>query len=123
MSQSPNDTTKLLVDYLETCNEALAKHDDETPYKQIIALADDKLAGKELGFAVYDHDPDAPHDFFTVEMSNGKLHFVEHGKRDPDIVWKTPQEYLEKVVDNQQRYIDEPSKLDLDWLKSRVGLG
>lgn len=121
-TQTPNETTKLLIDYLETCNAAMAQHDDELPYKQLIELADDKIGGKEMAVAVYDDDPDAPHDFFTIEMADGALHFVSHGKGDPDIVWKTPRSYLEKVVKNRGDYVDKPSKLDLDWLKARVGV-
>lgn len=122
-TDTPNDNTKLMIDYLDTCNAALARHEDETPYKQLIELADKKLNDKEIAVALYDDDPDAPHDFFTIEMTDGALHFLQHGKRSPDLVWKTPRAYLKKVVDEPQAYIDEPSKLDFDWLKARVGIG
>jgi len=121
-TKTPNETTKLFIDYLDTCNAAMSQHEDEFPYKQILDLAEDEIRGKEMGVAVYGSDPDSPHDFFTVEMTDGALHFVEHGKREPDLVWKTPRSYLEKVVRNRGDYIDKPSKLDLDWLKARVGV-
>jgi hypothetical protein len=116
------DTTKLMVDYLNTCNTALAQHADEFPYKQLKQLAQEKLSGKEMGVAVYKDDPSSPHDFFTIRMTDDQFQLVQHGKRDPDIVWKTPRAYLSKVVDNPDDYIEKPAKLDLEWLKSRVGL-
>jgi len=121
-TENINATTKLFIEYLDTCNTAIRRHDDEFPYKQLISLADDKLGDKEIGVAVYADDPDSPHDFFTIEMKDGAFHFLEHGKNAPDIAWRTPRQHLQQVVDNPDRYIDNPSKLDLDWIKARVGL-
>jgi len=42
---------------------------------------------------------------------------------DPSITWTVTREYLEEIVKDPDTYIEHPEKLDLDWLKSRLGLG
>lgn len=116
------DTTTLFVDYLNTCNAAIDAHKTEFPFDKIIQAGEKLLRDKKLGVAIYKDDASTPYDFFTIKLENGALHLVEHGKADPDIVWKTSRPHLEKVVDNKQEFITHPAKLDLDWLKSRVGI-
>jgi hypothetical protein len=36
--------------------------------------------------------------------------------------WKVNVSYLQQVVDNPQEYIDNPAKLDFDWLRDRLKL-
>lgn len=107
---------------LNTTNAALEKHADRTPFKQILAAADRVLADHKLGIAVYADDPEHPHDYFTVRYSNGSFELVSHGKDDPDVAASVSLDYLEEVAQNPQRYIDNPLKLDLDWLTSRLDL-
>ena len=33
---------------------------------------------------------------------------------------RDPREYLQSIVDDPQKYVDNPTKLDLDWLKYRL---
>jgi len=121
MTQTTNNNT-LFVDYLNTCNAALDAHKNEFPYDKIIAAGDKMLDGKKLGVAIYKDDPDKPHDFFTVRFSGGAFELLKHGKDDPNVAWKTSQEHMRQVVENKQEYIEHPAKLDLDWMKSRVGI-
>jgi len=58
-----------------------------------------------------------------VRFSNGRFELVGRGKReDPGITWTVSRGYLETVVEDPDRYLEHPEKLDLDWLKSRLGL-
>jgi hypothetical protein len=41
---------------------------------------------------------------------------------DPDIDWKVSRDYLRKVSSNPDQYIDNPARLDVDWLTSCAGL-
>lgn len=118
---APTETAALFVDYLNTCNTVLAKNKDEFPFDEIIAQANKILAGKTIGVSVYKDDPERPRETFTVAMTKGVLHFVESKMR-PNLTWKVKEEYMRQVVDNQREYIEHPTKLDLDWLKSRIGL-
>ncbi|MDX1649123.1 MAG: hypothetical protein R3263_04645 [Myxococcota bacterium] len=116
------DTVSLFTQYLNVVNAAVAAHKDETPYKQMIQAAD-KLAGDtRFGVEVYADDPGEPYESFTVRHDEGRLELVAHGKEDVDLDWKVSRDYLQKVVDDAQTYIDEPGRLDLDWLRSRLPL-
>jgi len=116
------DNTKVFTNALNTVNAALAKHADEMPFKQILAAAGRVLADRNLGIAVYKDDPAHPHDYFTVRFGEGAFELVSHGKEEPEIDGKVSLEYLESVAGDPDRYIDNPLKLDLDWLTSRLGI-
>jgi hypothetical protein len=105
---------------LDVFNEAIAAHESASPYREILAMGDKLFGGKNVGVAVYKDNPDQPFDYFTVRFLNGKLELVARGKQEPEIAWKVSQDYLSKVSENPRDYIDNPVKLDWDWLKSRI---
>lgn len=119
---SQPDDTALFTRALNTMNAALADNADRMPFKQILSVADKAAGDRPIGVAVYKDDPGTPHDYFTIKFSEGAFELLSHGKQDPDIAWKVSVEYLEKLGDNPERYIEDPFKLDLDWLKSRFGI-
>ena len=115
-------TDILLTEYISICNRAIASHRDSFPFRQLLEVAE-KLAGdKTFAVAIYADNPKRPHDYFTIELLDGLFVVVAHGKKDPDITWRVRQSYLEQVVSDPQTYIENPAKLDWDWLKSRVGV-
>lgn len=118
-----SDTSLLFTRYLEVVNSALEKHRDNFPYKQLAAAGDRFLGEKKLGVSVYKDDAKHPHDFFTVNFKGGSFNLVSHGKNDPDATWKVKEKHLHSVVENPQTFIEHPSKLEIDWIKSRIGLG
>jgi hypothetical protein len=111
------------VESLNVVNAALAENKDKFPYEQILAAAGNFAEDRNLGVAVYKDDPSKPFDYFTVRLRDGKFELVSHGKEDPDIAWRVSQEYLDRVANNAEEYIAHPAKLDLDWLKDRLGVG
>lgn len=115
-------TDALFTQYLDIVNRSIGEHRDEFPYDKMIAASDKLLADKNVGVAVYKDDPAHPHHWFTIQMKGGTLDLVSHGKSDTDIVWKVDEHHLENVVQAPQPYIDQPVKLDLDWLKTRIGI-
>lgn len=115
-------TETLFLEYLNTMNRALAEHENETPYKQIIDASERVLGNKKLGVAIYKNDPDSPHDFYTVEFTDGRIAFVSHGKDAPEYSWKTKESFMADVVENKDDYIQNPAKLNWDWLKNRLGV-
>jgi len=121
-TQTPENTETLFLEYLNTLNQALAAHRNQMPYKQIIDASDKVFGDRKLGVAVYKTDPSAPHDFYTVKMVDGRIAFVSHGKDAPEYSWKTKEAFMKDVVDNKQYYVDNPSKLNWDWLTSRIGM-
>jgi hypothetical protein len=122
MNSQEMDTETLFTQYLNTLNAAIDKHATEFPYKQLIKAGDKALHGRNLGVAIYKDDPGKPHDYYTIRFENGHVEYVTHGKDKPAIAWKAKREYLEKVVDHPGDYIEHPSRLDIDWLKTRAGL-
>jgi hypothetical protein len=117
-----SETTGLFTSALHVMNEALDKNRDKTPYKQIIDALDRAAEGERFGVAIYEDDPEAPFDFYTIAYRNGQLELVEHGKGDTAVNWKTPRSYLRELVDNRKEYIENPAKMDWDWVKARFGL-
>jgi len=116
-------TASAFTEYITIVNRALGEHRDETPYKQLISLGEKALDGRRIGVAVYKNDPANPHEWFTVRFKNGKFDLEEHGKKpERDFDWKLKSEHLDNVVEHPQKFVDQPWKLDLDWMKTRVGL-
>ena len=117
------DTLALFTEALNVINAAFAEHADSMPYQALLEASEKTLGDRRLGVAVYDSDPDAPFDHFTIRFREKAFELVSHGKQEPDVVWKVSRSYLEKVAASPREYIEHPLKLDWDWLKSRVGIG
>jgi hypothetical protein len=116
------DTGALFTQYLNVVNRTLATHRDEFPYQQMISAGQATLRVRRIGVAVYQDDPQHPHDWLTIHMDNGKLAVLEHGKADPDITWRVKERHLEAVTEHSEESVDHPVKLDFDWLKTRIGI-
>jgi len=86
----------------------------------LISAWDKFLDGHKAGVEIYDEDPNKPFDYFTIRYLNKKFEIVSRGKSEHDTEWKVSREYLQSIVDDPQKYIDNPTKLDLDWLKHRL---
>ena len=122
MAEQKTDTYTAFMDTVDVVNSAVIQHRDKPVIRQLLAAADKTLDGKRFGVAVYRGDADTPHDYFTLAYRQGKLELASRGKDKPDIAWKVSQDYLREVSSNPQAYIDNPARLDLDWLKSRAGM-
>jgi hypothetical protein len=117
------NSSALFTQYVDIVNRAIGAHRDEFPLEQLMDAADDMLEDKKIGVAIYKEDPDEPHDWFTVRYDDGTFAIANHGKsKSVDVDWHVKENYLRKVVSEPQPYIDKPSKLDFDWLRSRMGL-
>lgn len=115
------DTNALFTQYVDIVNRAIGEHRDEAPFQQLLSMGEKIMGDRKVGAAVYQKDPSEPHDYFTLRFEAGKLR-AEHGKNAPDISWKVKEDYLRKVVAEPETYVKHPTKLDLDWLESRLGL-
>jgi len=116
------DLSATFTGALNTINAALAKHKDDQPYKTMVQAAEKAIGGSQIGVAVYESEPSKPFDYFTVRYRDASFELVSHGKEDPDASWRVSREYLEKVAASPEEYIENPAKLDWDWLKDRVGV-
>jgi hypothetical protein len=57
-----------------------------------------------------------------VRFREGRLELVDHGKREPELTWKVSRSYLDEITRDPETYVENPAKLDWEWLKSRVGI-
>lgn len=124
MSQQAENTNTydLFMGYLDVVNEALDKQRDTPVIGELTKLITNLGQSKKISAAIYKSDPDSPFDYFTVRIADGGVQLDARGKNEPDIDWRVSQDYLVKVSEDPKSYIDNPLKLDIDWLKSRVGL-
>jgi len=114
------DSYTLFMGALDVLNTAMEKYRDKPIIKDILSLVDDQTAGRKFGVAVYNSEPDEPFDYFTIRLHNQKMELVSRGKDAPDIDWKVSMDYLCDLNENPQDYIENPLKLDIEWLRHRL---
>lgn len=111
------DVEALFGQYLDICNQAIEKHKNEFPYQQVLDLGETLMGDHPIDLAIYDDEPKAA---FSLRFKDSKL--KDNGRpQDIKKAWRVNLSYLRQVVEHRQAYIDHPEKLDLDWLKSRLG--
>lgn len=117
---SERDIYQLFDEALGVTNKALEENRDSKVLGTLISAGDKFLEGHKAGVEIYDEEPSKPFDYFTIRYLNGKLEILARGKSEHDTEWKVSRAYLKDVADNPQKYIDNPAKLNLDWLKARL---
>ena len=111
------DVDELFHRYLDICNQAIKKHKGEFPYQQVLNFGETLMGDHPIDLAVYDDEPKAA---FSLFFKSNKLKDGGH-PLDVKKAWRMNLSYLRKVVEHPDEYIEHPEKLDLDWLKSRLG--
>ena len=114
------DTYTLFMGAIDVSNRALDTVRDKPVLSDLLELMEKQASGRKFGVAVYGDDPATPHDYFTVRVQNHMIQLVSHGKDAPDIDWKVSEDYLRDVNENPDSYVENPLKLDLDWLRHRL---
>lgn len=123
MEASSLQTDALMKQYVHVVNYAIGQHRDEFTYPQILGAAERASVDLQAGAAVYKSDPDKPHDRFVLAWKDGKLELIDRGKQGDRRWWSFPRGHIEEGVEDPQPYLDDPMKLDLDWLTRRLGMG
>ncbi len=113
------NTKALMTNYMNIVNRAIQENHDKFPFDKLISVGKDLTRDKKIGAAVYKSDAKQPHDYFTITHTGDRFK-AEQGKQAPDIEWKIKEEHLQNVVQNPNEYIQNPLKLDLDWIKTRL---
>jgi len=116
MDFSAPDYDELLKRYLDVCNQALVLNKNRFPFKQILGAAEKSEIGRVIEVNVLDISVQA-----SYAMSISKDGIVAEPHSDcPDCkcerTWKVTKDYLEDVADNPAAYIENPAKLDWEWL-------
>lgn len=110
------DCDALFRQYVEVCNRAMAEHAEEFPYKQIWNAARKAIGENGVRIAVYD---DQPKSAYEIHLEGDHLEASRDGHSDSP-VWRMDLSYLQEVVEHPEAYIQNPARLDWDWLRSRT---
>lgn len=114
---------ELVAEAFRVINEAIDAHRDDFPYAQLITASARVLGDRPLVVAVTNGADGLPYDVYTFTFRDGRFVLVGRGRdRSPAPIWTASRHYLEGVVSDPDRYIRHPEKLDLDWIKDRLGL-
>ncbi len=120
MGANAKDMQALVSVYVLTCNAALEKHKDQFPYRQILAVCHRMTVDERIGLEVYEEgQPQSRCDYYTLRLRDGRLQLLDRGKIAPHIETKLSDEYLQHVANHSQKYIDDPSNLNVPGLKSQ----
>jgi len=118
------DTQALFSQALDVMNRAIQANKNDFPYQQLLAASEKVMDDKTFAVGITKEPGADPYDYYTVHYQDGRWALEGRGKQgEPSLNWRVDRDYLEKVVENPDRYIEHPEKLDLDWLKNRLGIG
>ena len=104
--------------YLEICNKALSENKDRFPYKFILDAAKEKLSEKTVSIELYDDRPKLQCD---VKMVDNQIDVVECKEINAqNLPWQVKLSYLQRVIENPDEFIENPAKIDWDWLQDQI---
>ncbi len=106
--------------FLDVINQSYRQNKDKASYLHLFPAFDKIFNHRKLAIAVYQDDPGTPDEYFTVQFEDDHFEIAEHGSQQPVIAWKLSEDYMQKVIDESQSFIEHPEKLDWEWLKSRI---
>ena len=105
---------------LSTMNKAIEDNKDALFFKTLLRGCRSALDGQHLGVAIYKDNPEEPHDYYTVKMTDGRFVLVDHGKYSTDSDWKVSEDYIRDLANEPDKYVSHPEKLSLNWLAERL---
>jgi hypothetical protein len=116
-------TDELFDQYIEVVNRVIRENSDGL-YGKAAKLWGKAFGDEPIAVGVYENDADNPHHWYTVKLrAGGHFELVERARQpSAKIRWKIKEDHLTHVIHNPQQYIERPLKLDIDWIKTRVGL-
>jgi hypothetical protein len=115
---------ELLQRYLKVCSQALEKHKDISPFKEVFRDAENLPGGGRTNVELYDDGkPVGAYQIGFFKGQVGMLSHIAEGKffdDEKEYLWRVDAAELQKVVDDPQTHIDDPKKLDWDWVFARL---
>lgn len=109
------DSEDLFLNYLEVCNQALALNHNKFPFKQILGAA-----GRAEAHSKIEVNIEGDKSFsYIITIDGNKIHGEPHGSCascNCDKKWITNSKYLETVTGAPENYIQNPAKLNWDWM-------
>lgn len=111
---------RVFQQYLEICNRAIEQNKGKFPYTEIWGARVLELEEEmKVEAVIYDDRPKAAYMLrLTKDM---KIEIIEKKTIPPEDAWPFTYQYLKRVVENQQDYIDNPAKLEWGWMQPILG--
>lgn len=116
----PTMTSNLFPRYLDVVNRALEAHREAFPGALLESEKAEPLRERSIGVAVWGGVPATPHEYFTIELDDGRFTLVDAGKQRKRIQWRIMERHLEEVVEDPEPYVEAPEQLDLNWIRTEV---
>ncbi len=116
MDNSALDYDILMERYVDVCNQALALNCDRFPFKQILGAAKASECGKVIEVHVVDEAEQA---VYAMAFGQNGLSAMRHADCKDcicDREWDVRTDYLTDVAKNPDLYIQNPAKIDWDWM-------
>lgn len=122
MNNAP-DHTKLFEIYLDICNQALEANKERFPFKQILGAARRSEKHKNIEVCILgDRNPIS----YVIKITDKKITAKPHPFRKDcacERRWHVTRSYLEDVIKNAHQYIENPAKINWEWLQSTPDKG
>ena len=107
---------------IEVINRSIRENRQNSSFAPVFNMLDNIAEGTEITAAVYKTEPEQPYDYYTLLYNNGQFAVTERGKRgDTPVTWRVPQDFLNDLAEDPDRYVENPMLIDWDWLKARIG--
>ena len=116
MDFSVPDYDDLMKRYLDVCNQAMVLNKDRFPFKQILGAAQKSECGKVIEVNIVD---DVPAASYAMTFSRDGLAAQPHSSCSDcrcDRKWVVRRAYLEEVAKDPENYIQNPAKIDWEWM-------
>ena len=106
--------------YLEICNRAIELNKNKFPYTEIwgarLKALEDEI---KIQAVVFD---DRPKISYLLRLTKDmKIEIAEKKELPPEDAWPFTYQYLKRVVDHPQEYLENPARLEWGWLQNIFG--
>lgn len=112
-----NDTEQLFSRYIDICNQAIQANKDRFPFKQILAAVKDEHSLSDIEVCIIDDKPNAE---YTINLDSNKIKAEKYSSCpncNCGTQWRITRSYLEDVIENAEEYIDNPAKINWEWMQ------
>lgn len=113
------DSYHLFIQALHVINAAITAHQDSAWLKRQLRTWRDRFEGEKMGVAIFNGNPNLAEDYFTIALKDDGFVLVDHAPCNP-ITWKVTEDFLKDVATRPQYYIENPDRLDWDWMQNGV---
>ncbi len=113
MPEQEHSTSHMIQQFVGICNQAISRHYDEFPYRQVIEVLQKKGLNHQL--RVFE---DITRSSCEVRWDRDHIEVEEAGCGCNCPIYHLSKRHVEHVLAAPDVYINDPSLMDLGWLKA-----